>query len=53
MFLSATLNSPVGSSTSSLDPYAQIIVILNISCNLKKLREVRPYEAFNSSLAIP
>lgn len=52
MFLSATLNSPAGSKTSSLSFCVQIILTLSISYKLKKLRKVCPYETFDFSTAI-
>lgn len=52
MFLFATLNGPVGSKPSSLSFCVQIILTLNISYKLKKLRKVYPYETFYFSTAI-
>lgn len=52
MFLSATLNGSVGFKTSSLSFCIQIILTLNISYKLKKLRKVYPYKTFCISTAI-
>lgn len=52
MFLSATLNSPVVSNTSSLDLYIQIIFTLFASYKLNKLRKACSYYTFQSSVVI-